>query len=78
MTTIHVEEVGNRALIDRAELNKLLELARRTEDIQLEISDDEITTRDLMRLADAGGAFDWLRDEPDLYCGSRFEGALTS
>ena len=67
MTTIHVTEVGNRAVLDRDELSKLLDLARRTEDIELEIADDEVTTRDLMRLADVGGAFDWLHDEPDLY-----------
>lgn len=67
MTTIHVEEVGNRALIDREELNKLLELARRTEEIEVETAGGEVTTRDLMRLADVGGAFEWLHDEPDLY-----------
>ena len=67
MTTIHVTEVGNRAWIDRDELNKLIELAKCGDDVNLEITGDEVTTQDLMRLADAGGAFDWLRDEPDLY-----------
>ena len=67
MTTIHVTEVGNRALIDRDELNKLIELAKCGDDVNLEITGDEVTTQDLMRLADAGGAFDWLHDEPDLY-----------
>ncbi len=28
---------------------------------------DEIATVWLMRLAELGGAFDWLRDEPDVY-----------
>ena len=68
MTTIHVEEVGSRAVIDRDELNKLLELARRSEPVEMEIADDEVTARDLMRLADAGGSFDFWHDEgEDIY-----------
>ena len=30
-------------------------------------TDDEPTIEELMALAAAGGAFDWLADEPDLY-----------
>ncbi len=30
-------------------------------------SDQDITSDDLAAIAQHGGAFDWLRDEPDLY-----------
>jgi hypothetical protein len=30
-------------------------------------SDDELSSSDLAALAQDGGAFDWLADEPDLY-----------
>ena len=29
--------------------------------------EDELSSVDLTRLAEQGGAFDWLRDEPDIY-----------
>lgn len=31
------------------------------------LTDDSVTSDDIARLAMAGGAFDWLADEPDLY-----------
>ena len=69
MTTIHVQEYREQAVISRAELGRLLELARRSEQVDVQIADDdEVTTRDIMRLAEAGGAFDWLFDEgEDIY-----------
>ena len=31
------------------------------------LAGDEVSSDDIARLAMAGGAFDWLADEPDLY-----------
>ena len=33
----------------------------------VEYSPDEVTSADLARLAERGGAFDWLAEEPDIY-----------
>jgi hypothetical protein len=66
MTTIHVQRVGDTAVLSRAELERLLELARRIEPVELSC-DDEMTTQDITRLAEQGGAFDWLADEEELY-----------
>ncbi len=68
MTTIHVQEVGEQALIPRAELERLLQLARRVEAIEVESAADDITTQDLMHLAQVGGSFDfWHEDGEDIY-----------
>jgi len=67
MTTVHAQAIGDQALLPRAELERLVELARRHEDVELQIDEDEVSTHDLMRLAETGGAFDWLADQEDLY-----------
>ena len=35
--------------------------------VTLPLEEDDVSTDDLMALAERGGAFDWLKDEPDLY-----------
>lgn len=67
MTTIHVEQVSDRAILPRDELQRLLELARRSEPIEMDV-EKEVSTIDMMRLADKGGAFDfWLDEGEDIY-----------
>ncbi len=67
MTTVHAEMVGNKALLSREELERLVEIAQRSEPVELLISDTDLPTQGLMRLAEQGGAFGWLTEEEDLY-----------
>jgi hypothetical protein len=67
MTTIHVQTIGDKALLRRSELEQLVELAREHHGIALEIEDD-VPTLAIMRLAEQGGAFDfWLDSAEDVY-----------
>lgn len=63
MTKIHAQIVGDNALISRSELERLVELARRSEQIHIETQEDDIPTLAIMRLAERCGAFDFWKDE---------------
>ena len=67
MTTIHVQRVGDKALLPQSEFERLVELARQYEKIAVQMHEDDVPTLGIMRLAEQGGAFDWLADEEDLY-----------
>lgn len=67
MTTVHAKFVGDQAVLARQELELLIELARRIEEIVVHTEEDEVPVEGLMRLAEQGKAFDWLAEEPDLY-----------
>ncbi len=67
MTNVHVQLVGDQAVLPRAELDLLIELARRSEEVELHDQADDLPNVGLARLAERGGVFDWLADEPDLY-----------
>lgn len=67
MTKLHAEFVGDRALLPRAEFERLVELARRSDEIELQVHEDDVPTLGMMRLGEQARAFDWLADEPDLY-----------
>jgi hypothetical protein len=68
MTTIHARMIGGQAVVPRHDLERLLELARRCEPVELELDEGDVTTQDIMRLADAGGAFDfWLEEGEAVY-----------
>jgi len=67
MTTVHVELIGNKAMLSRGDLEQLMELARRTEAVEIETNEEDIPTVGIVRLAEPGGAFDWLADEEDIY-----------
>lgn len=67
MTTVHAQLVGDHAVLPRGEFDRLLELARQSEEIDLRLNQDELPTLGIMRLAEQGGAFDWLANEEDLY-----------
>jgi hypothetical protein len=70
MTIVHAQACGDQALLPRAELERLVELARQVERVELELQEDDLPVQGLMLLAEKGGAFDWLLDEPDLYSAS--------
>ncbi len=68
MTTIHVQSIGDKALLPRDELEQLVALVRQHHGIALEIEDDDVPTLAIMRLAEQGGAFDfWLDPAEDVY-----------
>lgn len=67
MTTVHAELIGDKAVLSRADFERLVELARQSEEIELQAREDEAPTQGIMRLAEQGGSFDWLAEEEDLY-----------
>ena len=68
MTTIHVQRVGDKALVPQSDFEKLVELARQREEIALEVAEEDLPTLGLMRLAELGGSFDfWLDSGEELY-----------
>jgi hypothetical protein len=68
MTTIHVQRIGDQALLPQSEFEQLVELARQREEIAVEVHEDDVPTVALMRLADRGGAFDfWMDQGEDVY-----------
>jgi hypothetical protein len=68
MTTIHVQRVGDKALLPQNELERLVELARLREGIAVQIDEDDVPTLAVMRLVEEGGAFDfWQEDAEDIY-----------
>ena len=67
MTTLHAKVIGDQAVLPRTELDRLVELAQRSEEIMLHMEEDDIPTVGIMRLAEQGGAFAWLAEEEELY-----------
>lgn len=66
--TIQVQTVGEQAVLPRADLEKLIELARRSEPLDIEITEDDLSSAAWMRFIEAGGAFDFWNDEgEDVY-----------
>ena len=67
MTALHAELIGDKAVLPRAEFERLVELARRSEEIELQLYERDVPTIGIMQLAEQSSAFDWLTDEEDLY-----------
>ena len=68
MTTIHVQCIGDKALLLQSEFEWLVELAQRYEEITVQRQEDDVPTLGLMRLIEQGGAFDfWKEDGEDIY-----------
>ena len=68
MTTIQAQIIGDSALLPRNDLERLLELARRIENVELQLQEDDVPTLGMMRLAEQGGAFDFWREAgEDIY-----------
>ena len=68
MTTIHIQCIGEKVLVPQSELERLVELAQRYEEITVQRQEDDVTTEDLMRLAEQSGAFDfWKEEGEDIY-----------
>ena len=68
MTTIHAQVIGDKVLLSRSELERLVEMARRSEEIDVRMQDDDAPTVAIMRLAEQGMAFDfWKEDGEGIY-----------
>jgi hypothetical protein len=68
MTTIRIQRLGDKALLSQDELEQLLLLARRHEDVKVQLEEDDLPTTALMRFAEQGGAFDfWLDEAENIY-----------
>ena len=67
MTIVHAQLVGERAVLPRVEFERLMELARQSEPIELHLQEEDVPAFGIMRLAEQGGAFDWLATEDDLH-----------
>ena len=68
METIHVQFVGDQAVLPQSEFGRLVELARQHEAITVQEHEDDVPTRSLMRLIEQGGAFDfWMEPGEDIY-----------
>ncbi len=55
----------NQVIISAEDLQRLIEIAQKVEPI--EVKENDFDEADLMRLAETGGAFDFLHDEEDIY-----------
>ena len=74
MTTIHLQKVGDQALVPICDLERLLHLARKSDAVQVEQTDLQPSTRDLMLMAENGGSFDfWSESGEDIYSGNEGE-----
>ena len=68
MTTIHVQCIGDKALLPQSEFERLLELAQRYEEITVQMQEDDVPTLGIMRLAEQSGAFNfWQEEGEDIY-----------
>lgn len=69
MTTIHAQRLGDQALVPRGDLDRLVELACRSEAVELRWrGEDDLPASGLMALAERGGAFDyWSEPGEDVY-----------
>jgi hypothetical protein len=68
MSIVHAQFVGDKALLSQEELRRLLELARRAEETELRIENEDVSTVGLMRLAEQGGSFGfWAEQGEDIY-----------
>ncbi len=69
MIKVHAQQVDSeRALVDRAELERLIAVARQVEEVELIEVQDDLPAEGLMRLAQEGGSFSFLADpREDVY-----------
>ncbi|MGH9751895.1 MAG: hypothetical protein ACREA2_03855 [Blastocatellia bacterium] len=63
MTTIHAQLIGDQALLPLQELEGLIEIARRSEEIDFQMREDDLPAGAWMRFAEQSGAFDFWKEE---------------
>jgi hypothetical protein len=68
MVTIHAQTAGEKAIVDRKELQRLIDVARRVEQVELIEAADDLPIEGLMRLVQEGGSLAFLEDpREDIY-----------
>ena len=69
MVRVHAQQVGvEKALVDREELQRLIDVARKVEEVELIDLQDDLPTEGMMRLVQEGGSFRFLEDSrEDIY-----------
>jgi len=69
MVKVHTQQVGaEKALVDRAELQRLVDVARQVEEVELIEVQDDLPTEGLMQLVGESGSFSFLEDSrEDVY-----------
>ncbi len=63
MTIIHAQLFNDGAMLPRSEFERLVELARKSEEVEVHLQEDDAPTQSIMRFAEQGGAFDFWQDE---------------
>ena len=59
MTKIQGQVFGDQVMLPRTHLDRLVELARNSDAIDLELFEGETTARDILTMAEHGRAFDF-------------------
>jgi hypothetical protein len=69
MVKLHTQQVGpEKALVDRAELERLIAVARQVEEVELIEVQDDLPAEGLTGLVQEGGSFSFLADpREDVY-----------
>ncbi len=69
MVKVHTQQVGSqKALVDRKELERLVEVARRVEEVELVEVHDDLPVEGLMQLVQESSSFAFLADpREDIY-----------
>ncbi len=69
MVKLHTQQIGaEKAIVDRAELQQLVDVARQVEEVELIEIQDDLSTEGLMRLVQAAGSLSFLEDpREDVY-----------
>jgi hypothetical protein len=68
VTTLRVQLIGDKVLLQRTDLERLVEFARQAEDVHLQMHEDDLPTVAMMRLAEQGGAVRfWQEEGEDIY-----------
>jgi hypothetical protein len=62
MATIHIQCVGNKALLSQSALDWFVELTEWSEAITVLRQEDDVSTLGLMRLMEQGGGFDFWKE----------------
>ena len=67
-STVHIQCIGDQALLSQSDLERLVELAQQSEAITVLRLDDDVSTLGIMRLMEQGDAFDfWKEEGKDIY-----------
>jgi hypothetical protein len=59
MTIIHTRWIDGQAVLAKEDFERLLDLARKCEPVDIHPTGDDLSTQAMMRLAETGGAFDF-------------------